>query len=195
MTIHDRELPDWIESRIDEENYSKDLTQRRVAEEFVHGGRPYYNKTKMHAEVGNGVSPDTVYSRLEELDEREVLNSETINNGDIFWLNEEDSDWPIPSDVEITPVEPQETETTLSEWRQKVYVQIAAVSVAFAVVGTAITLVGTFETGGAYSLPIDASTIIASGLSMGIFSYFGLLFAGVLWVFDFNELPEILQAD
>jgi hypothetical protein len=195
MDINDRDLPDWIESRIDEQDFSKELTQRRVAEQFVHGERPFYNKTKMHAEVGNRVSPDTVYSRMEELSEREVLDSETLNNGDIFWIDQNDSDWPIPPDVEVKPVEPADKEITLSEWRQQFHIQTAAVSVTVAIIGTAITLVGTFQTGGLYSLPIRASAIIALGLTLGIISYFGLLFAGITWIFEIEELPDILTAE
>lgn len=185
----DRELPKWIETRIDAENFSRDLTQRHVATEFVHGDRPYYNKTKMHAAVGNEVSPDTVKSRLEELDEREVLESEQINNGTIYWLNDDRSNWPIPTDTEVSPIEPEDSELTISEWRQKLYVQTASVSLILAIVGTAITLLGTFQTTGAYSLPFAASEIIGQGLSLGIFSYIGLLLAGVLWIFDVEELP------
>lgn len=185
MKEPDEDLPDEIASRIDPIDYDKDLTQRNVALEFVHGDRPYYNVTKMQAAVGSEVSTDTVRARLEELHERDILKRERINNGDIYWLDCEESDWPVPRDVEV---EPEQTEPTISEWRQRDYVQVAALSVTLAVIGTAITLIGTFQAGEYYQLPIATGDILAVGLSIGLMSYFGLFLAGLVWIFD---LPNI----
>ncbi|MGQ3329034.1 hypothetical protein [Halorubrum sp. FL23] len=125
---------------------------------------------------------------MDELVERDVLRSEKVNNGYIYWLNSKDSDWPIPPDVEVKP---ERTEPTVSEWKKYGYVQLAALSLLIVVLGTAITLFGTFQTGGYYTTPWEASEIIAVGLSAGILSYLGLFFAGLLWIFDIDELPNI----
>lgn len=187
MTTPDGSLPDWIESRIEKGSYDMDLTQRHVALEFVHGDRPFYNVAQMHAALGSDVTSDTVRSRMDELHERDVLVRQQLNNGNVYWLNNDESDWPIPPDVEV---EPKTEELTVSEWRQKPYVQIAAGSVLLAIVGTAITLAGTFQAGGYYQLPVSANSIIAFGLTAGITSYFGLFLAGVIWVFDVPELKD-----
>lgn len=190
MSDTDDQLPDWIESRIDTVNFNKDLTQRAVALEFCHGDRPYYNVTKMHAAIGNEVSRDTVQERMKELVEREVLVKKQLNNGDIYWLNREESDWPIPPDVEV---EPERTEPTISEWKQRDYVRVAAISVSLAIVGTAIVLIGTFQAGGFYELPFNSSDILASGLSLGIISYLGLLISGLIWIFNSPESSQNSQ--
>lgn len=188
MTTPDGDLPDWIESRIDKGSYDMDLTQRHVALEFVQGDRPFYNVAQMHAALGSDVSLDTVRSRMDELHERDVLVRRQLNNGNVYWLDQDESDWPIPPDVEV---EPEREELTVSEWRQKPYVQIAAGSVLLAVVGTAITLTGTFQAGGYYQLPFTTDNIIALGLTAGIFSYFGLFLAGVVWVFDLPDFEDV----
>lgn len=188
MQTSEIELPEWIESRIDSPDNSRSITQYQVVKEFVKKNRPYYNVSRMHAALGGNVSTDTVQSRMDELVEKDVLRSEQVNNGFIYWVNHEDSDWPIPSDVEVKP---ERKEPTISEWKNYGYVQLAGFSLVIVVIGTAVTLIGTFQTGGYYSTPWAASDIIAVGLSAGILSYFGLFVAGLLWIFDVDELPDM----
>jgi len=182
------ELPDWVKSRIATPDNNRSVTQYAVAQEFFKRDRPYYNVSRMHAALGGGPSKDTVQSRLDELVERDVLKSEKVNNGFIYWVNTDDSEWPIPPDVEV---EPERTEPTIGEWKNYGYVQLSAFALFIAVIGTAITLIGTFQTGGYYTTPWGASDIIAIGLSAGIVSYFGLFLAGLLWIFDIDELPRL----
>jgi len=184
MTESDDEIPAYLASRIEEPDYNKDLTQYNVILEMATGDRPYYNITKMHAALGSDVSRDTVRARFEELEERDILKREKINNGDVFWLDRRESDWPIPNDVDV---EPERTEPTVTEWRHQSHIQVTAFAIVLAILGTAITLVGTFDAGGYYDLPMDTSDIIAVGLSMGIVSYFCLFMAGLIWVFDVPE--------
>jgi len=187
MTTPDDELPEEIESRIDPPNYDQDLTQRSVAREFVHGSRPYYNVTKMRAALGGDVSRDTVRSRMEELYQRDVLEREEVNNGDIYWLDQDVSRWPVPSDVEV---QPENNELTVSEWRRQGHIRVAGLSVMVAILGTAVTLIGTFGSGAAYDLPGDPVTVIATGLAAGMLSYVGLFFAGVIWILDISSFDR-----
>lgn len=188
MNDSEVELPDWIASRIDTPDNDRSLTQYQVSKEFVKDKRPYYNVSRMHAALGGGVSTDTVQSRLDELVQRDVLKSEKVNNGFIYWVDYDDSDWPIPSDVEV---EPKRTEPTVSEWKRFNYVQTAAFSLLLAVIGTAITLLGTFQIEGYYTTPFAPSEIIAWGLTFGILSYFGLFISGLLWTFNMNKFPSL----
>lgn len=188
MQTSDVELPEWIKSRIDTPDSSRSITQYQVAKEFSKKNRPYYNVSRMHAALGGTVSTDTVQSRMDELVERDVLKSEQVNNGFVYWLNHEDSEWPIPPDVEV---EPDRTEPTVSEWKNHGHVQLAGLSLVIVVIGTAVTLLGTFQAGGYYTTPWGASDIIAVGLSAVIMSYLGLFVAGLLWMFDIDELPNI----
>jgi len=188
----DEDLPKEIESRIDTADYDLELTQGHVALEFVHGDRPFYNVAQMHAALGRDVSTDTVRARLDELHERDVLSRQQVNNGNIYWLNQPESDWPLPPDVEV---EPERDELTVNEWRQRPDVQTAAGSVFLAIAGTAVTLIGTFQSAGYYQLPVSATDIIAAGLTAGIMSYLGLFFAGLFWIFDTPDLDEGLLAD
>jgi hypothetical protein len=187
MKARDSDLPDEIQSRIDTADFDKELQQWDVALEFVQGERPFYNVAQMHAALGQEVSDDTVRSRMDELHERDVLSRRKMNNGNIYWLDRDESDWPIPPDVEV---EPEREEPTITEWRQKPSVQVAAGSVLLAILGTAVTLIGTFQIGGYYQLPFSASNIIATGLAAGIFSYLGLFVAGLLWIFDIPDIDE-----
>ena len=180
------ELPDWISSRIEEPNYNKDLTQKRVAEEFVFGDRPFYNVSQMHAALGGSVSDDTVRTRLKELNERDVLQLQEVNNGKIYWLDRPESSWPIPPDVEV---EPKSSELTLSEWRSQTHIQTAAASILVAILGTAVTLVGVFQTGGYYQLPVSGSELITYGLSVALMSYVGMFASGAMWIFT-QSTPE-----
>jgi len=191
MKTNDIELSEWIKSRIDSPNASRSITQYQVAKEFDKKNRPYYNVSRMHAALGESVSTDTVQSRMDELVERDVLKSEKVNNGNIYWLNKQDSDWPIPPDVEVKP---ERTEPTVTEWKNYGYVQLAAFSIVIVVIGTAVTLFGTFQAGGYYTTPWGASQIIAVGLSAGIMSYFGLFVAGLLWLFDVDELSNLVNS-
>jgi len=188
MRTSDIELPDWVVSRIDNPDNNRSVTQNAVAKEFFREERPYYNVSRMQAALGGGPSTDTVQSRMDELVERDVLKSEKVNNGFVYWVNYNDSEWPIPPDVEV---EPERTEPTISEWKNYGYVQLSAFALFIAVIGTAITLIGTFQTGGYYTTPWGASDIIAVGLSAGIVSYFGLFLSGLLWIFDIDELPSV----
>ncbi|GAA0647033.1 hypothetical protein [Salarchaeum japonicum] len=182
MAEHDIEIPDWIESRIDSPNNERSLTQRGVVKEFLRDARPFYSITRLQAEIKKEVSKDTVRSRAGELHERGVLGHEEINNGDVYWLKHPKSEWPIPPDVEV---EPKRNKLTVEEWQKRPYVRFAAGSVFLAIIGTAVTLVGTFQTTGAYQLPFSASNLIAAGLSAGIISYIGLFVSGLVWL-----LPE-----
>lgn len=191
MTSLQEDLPSWIEDRIESGTYDMKLTQRHVASVFVHGDRPYYDITKMHAEVGSEVSRDTVGNRMEELHHRDVLAREKINNGDVYWLDREKSQWPIPPDLE----DPEPGEMAVSEWKGQPHVQLAAGSVLFAIVGTAIILLGTFQAAGRYELPIGASEVIATGLSLGLLSYLGLFVAGLVWIFDLPDYDEFTWSE
>lgn len=188
----DEDLPDEIASRIDTADYDLELTQGHVALEFVHGDRSFYNVAQMHAALGRDVSTDTVRARLDELNERDVLSRQQINNGNIYWLNQSESDWPIPPDVEV---EPKRDDLTVNEWRQRPDVQTAAGSVFLAIAGTAVTLIGTFQSAGYYQLPVSATDVISVGLTAGIMSYLGLFFAGLIWIFDTPDLEEGPLAD
>lgn len=188
----DEDLPDEIASRIDTADYDLELTQGHVALEFVHGDRSFYNVAQMHAALERDVSTDTVRARLDELNERDVLSRQQVNNGNIYWLNQSESDWPIPPDVEV---EPERDELTVNEWRQRPDVQTAAGSVFLAIAGTAVTLIGTFQSAGYYQLPVSPTDVIAVGLTAGIMSYLGLFFAGLFWVFDTPDLDEGPLAD
>lgn len=178
MKPNDGDLPDWIESRIEDFDNSKDLNQYHVAAEFVYGDRPYYNKKKMSAAVGNNVSRETVKHRLDELYELDVLNREEINNGHIYWLNRDESYWPIPPQVEPAP----NNGKTIEEWRREPYIQLGAIALLVLLIGTATVLVGTFELADLYSLPLSGARMVTVGLALGLTSYILLVAAGVSWV-------------
>lgn len=181
MPADDGTLPEWVAARIDPATSETDLPQRHVAAEFVHGDRPYYSVSQMHAALGSDVGQETVAARLAELVERGVLATETVNDGAIYWLENEASEWPIPPDV---AVESTADAVTLAEWREQLHVRIAAAAVLIAITGTAITLVGAFQAAGRVGLPVDANVVIGLGVAGLVLGLIVLVYAGVFWVYE-----------
>ncbi|WP_135536146.1 hypothetical protein [Halostella pelagica] len=113
MTTLENELPDRIESKLLPPNNRNNLTKQPVALELYHGDRPYYSVTQMQAALDSKHSEDTVRDRLNDLVELDIAETDQVNNGEIYYFDHEDSDWPVPTDAEV---EPERTEPTVTEF-------------------------------------------------------------------------------
>ena len=177
---------------------TKDLQCGHVAEIIYHGDRPYYNLTRMQKRLEFEHSEDTIRDRLNELTDMEILKRERLNNGDVWWLNDPNTDWPKPPDAEIVPAS---DELTISEFLSLPENLLAVLGV-FAAAGSGLIVwIGFLEIAGNLSLPFETGWIMAVGLSVIFASYVCILLAGVMWVlrkaigpipddFSFRDLLE-----
>lgn len=183
MTTPEDDLPDWIASKIGEPNNRNDLTKRPVALELYHGERPYYSVTQMQAELDSDHSEDTVRDRLDDLTELDIADTDQVNNGKIYYLDDPDSEWPVPTDVDV---EPERTEPTVSEFFGRGSVKMAALGVAVTVVSGLVILLGAYEAANRIALPVSGTNLLATGLAAIIFSWVLFIWAGLLWVLNFE---------
>lgn len=162
-----RELPDWILNRL-ELNPRVELTQRAVIEIIYHGNRPFYNVRRVKGELEDEYDRDTVRARLNELVELGVLRSEQINRGDIYWLNNDKSDWPVPPDVTVETVDES---LRVSELMSRWYTEVAAIAILTIIFGSAVIWVGTLGLLDVVTLPFPSAESISVGLTSILLSY------------------------
>ncbi|MFC7042713.1 hypothetical protein [Halonotius sp. GCM10025705] len=107
------ELPDWIEQKV-QLNPDHDLQERTVAEVFINEDeRPYLTRKQVEARLDGDYSRATVLSRLNGLVSVDVLDVDELENGGIYWIKNDISQWPIPTDVSV---EGRPDEMTVSEF-------------------------------------------------------------------------------
>lgn len=182
------DLPDWIEEKIGKPNPDYEVLQADVARVFVEEEeRPFLTRRKVQSELKGDPSRGTVNSRLSELVEIGVLESDepTTNT---YWLSNEKSDWPIPPDVRVESVNP---EIRVSEFFQKTAVRVAGWGIALILISSWTLWVGVYFIAQDFSIPLISNTLIlATGLSMILFGWLFILFGMVKWL----QNPETLQA-
>jgi len=126
------------------------------------------------------------------MEELGVLKSGKLNNGSYWWIDWEESEHPIPPDVEVYEVDDEET---ISEFFNQVPIQIGALGLLTSVMGGAVVWLGVFQNAGGSSLPIPASEIINIGLITQAFAYILLLTAITLWVLEKALGAQLHEAD
>lgn len=193
-TAHwDQELPEDIATRVSDPDPDKKITQRGVALEFVHGDRPYYSNTQMHAALSNIGAKETVGSRMSELCERGVLKKETVNTGSVYWLDREDSEWPLPPDVEV---EPKREEPTVQEWIRRPYALVGVLSILASLLGSMVLIIGVLQSSGSFQSPLSVTRILTYGITMGMMSVSGIALSFIMWLLWTSGLePEELLSD
>lgn len=88
-------LPQWIETRIDDDLHKK-LTQRHVVETMLEADRPYFSAEQIRARVRPDVSKETVRLRLNELREIDVIAADTYPESiTLYYVNHPESPWPL----------------------------------------------------------------------------------------------------
>lgn len=174
----DWDLPEWIENKLDI-NRNRDIQQHHVAELMVNGDRPYYNIDRLEADLD--ASDDTIRERLREMGNKGVVKKEDVNNGNVYWINYDESQWPIPPD---TDVEGSTDEQTVTEFFGQRYVVFMAVGVLMSMIAGPIIWMGTFQAGGQLALPLQAENVLAGGLLAIFFAYAFILIGILVWVID-----------
>jgi len=89
------ELPGWIDDRLDH-NLDNSLTQHHVVETMVASERPFFSARQLQALVKPDVSKRTVQNRLNELQEIDIVATETYPESvTLYYINYRESDWPL----------------------------------------------------------------------------------------------------
>lgn len=187
-------LPSEDRDRIDADH--DETLIEPIAEILYRRDRPWYTRDqiriRLKEEYNNDVTNPTIDERLDDLLEIELIKRERIGQTDIFYYNSDDSEWPIPPDVEV---EPANDEMTVSEFFGKTYVQWAGMGVLAILFGGIIMWLGSLQASNAIALPFNSSEILAIGLLTFLISYGLLLISVLVAILDFAvevEPPEIL---
>jgi len=89
------ELPSWIDSRLDR-NLDNALTREHVVETMVRSERPFFSARQLQARVKPDVSKATVRNRLAELQEVDIVATETYPESvTLYYINYRESNWPL----------------------------------------------------------------------------------------------------
>jgi len=87
--------PSWIDERIDR-NLDNTLSQEHVVETMIGSERPFFSLRQLHARIKPEVSRATVRNRLQELQEIDVVATETYPDSiTLYYINHPESDWPL----------------------------------------------------------------------------------------------------
>ncbi len=88
-------IPPWIDERIDR-NLDNALTQEHVVETMLESDRPFFSIRQLHARIKPEVSRATVRNRLRELQEIDVVATETYPDSiTLYYVNHPESAWPL----------------------------------------------------------------------------------------------------
>ena len=88
-------IPTWIDERIDR-NLDNTLTQAHVIETMIESDRPFFSIRQLHARIKPEVSRATVRNRLRELQEIDVVSTESYPDSiTLYYINHPESTWPL----------------------------------------------------------------------------------------------------
>jgi hypothetical protein len=88
-------IPTWIDERIDR-NLDNTLTQKHVVETMLESDRPFFSIRQLHARIKPDISRATVRNRLQELQEIDVVATETYPDSiSLYYINHPESNWPV----------------------------------------------------------------------------------------------------
>lgn len=130
MTRDLPDVPDWIDEMIAFDS-QRDVQDHHIVEIFQKADRPFLSRRRVETELG--MSDEGARQRLLDLEELGVLDSCSAAGGRIYWIYDEKSDWPIPPDVRVEPVEDM---LTVSELTDRSEVQYGLLAVLAAMVGS-----------------------------------------------------------
>lgn len=136
------DIPERLAEKIEVRN-DRDVQDHHIIEVFLETERPFVPVSFVAAEFG--MSSQGMRNRLEELASKGVLNSCPGANGQVYWVDDPQSNWPIPPDVVVeggaSGVEPEYTEI-LSDLTSRLHVQLLILAVGLGLIqGLLITTV------------------------------------------------------
>lgn len=102
--MSDVELPDFINRDVLRDISTVEVPDEALLRCFVKANKPFLSKSAV-AEL-TGLSDEGARKRLNSLVDRGVLlSAEAGKQTKIYWLNDPQSSWPVPGDLEISPSE------------------------------------------------------------------------------------------
>lgn len=97
--MNDTELPDFINQDVLLDISTVDVPDEALLRCFVKANKPFLSNSAV-AEMA-GLSDEGTRKRLQSLVERGVLlNAEAGKQTNIYWLNNPQSSWPVPADLD-----------------------------------------------------------------------------------------------
>lgn len=168
------ELPGWIDDRLDQ-NLNNALSQKHVVETMVSSERPFFSSRQLQALVKPDVSKATVRNRLNELQEIDIVATETYPDSvTLYYINYQESNWPLsPEGKDALAAEAPHDRfsvgfLTVSDTTGfRVFVLAALLLIAVLSSITSIVVIGLLNnTGG----PVESLAVVlaASGLFAGV---------------------------
>ncbi|WP_226040353.1 hypothetical protein [Natrinema sp. DC36] len=160
------EIPDWIEEKISFDK-TRDVQDSHIVEVFLESDRPYLSNRKVASEIGltkQGTTP-----RLEELVDIDILDGDSAAGGRIFWIHDDRSEWPIPPDVEVEPVQ---EEMTVNEYFNQLHVKYGLLAIGGTMIGALLMMAFTLFVGYEIQMPlINASGLLLGGVIFTVLGY------------------------
>jgi len=114
-------LPPWISEQLPENRrVNTKLTQRHVIETMHQSDRPFFSLQQIQQQIKPDVSKVTVRNRLDELEERGIIATETLADSlTLYYINHPESAWPLsPEGKQALNRESAETGNPLREFLQ-----------------------------------------------------------------------------
>lgn len=113
-------LPPWISEKLPEDRrVNTKLTERHVIETMHQANRPFFSLQQIQQRIKPDVSKVTVRNRLEELEDSEVVATETVADSTVYYINHPESAWPLsPEGKQALKDESTETANPLREFLQ-----------------------------------------------------------------------------
>lgn len=182
----DEGIPDYFKQQLDNDPHN-DLLQQAVFRELWYSDDSIHSLRSLESTFNE--SRQTVQSRLDEMVEQDILEKDSINNGDYWWINFPDSEHPLPKDVVVHP-KPNREEMTVDEFFTQPYIVIGAVALLATAIGGAMVLFGALQLEEGTPLPVPAEEILTAGLWTLFISYLSLILAFAVWVMDKAFAPE-----
>ncbi|APW96886.1 hypothetical protein CHINAEXTREME_03475 [Halobiforma lacisalsi AJ5] len=89
-------LPPWISEELPEDRrVNTKLTERHVIETMHQSDRPFFSLQQIAQQVKPDVSKVTVRNRLNELENRGIVATETVADATLYYINYPESEWPL----------------------------------------------------------------------------------------------------
>lgn len=173
------EVPEWIAEKI-ELREDRDIQDHHIIEIITEADRPFVSCSYVASDTD--ITADGMRPRLAELEDIGVLDSAPGAGGDVYWIHNEESNWPIPPDVTIEEIDDADVEDdddiSVSELTERADVQLALLALGFGLVqGTLLSVALTLTL---LNLDITIPDYVAQTTLFAIIIFaFGTVFSGV----------------
>lgn len=175
------EMPPWIDEKIRFSN-EREVQDHHILQTFREKEKPFISVSTLTSE--HGIGKGGMRKRLAALVELDILESTAGANGHVYWIKDDRSDWPIPPDVEVEPVDDSD-ELTVSEVVDRDYTRAWGIAVvaAFAASGLlTISLAGLVFN---LSVPGDIlNNLFLLALLIAVVSVLCAVAGGILFAYD-----------